>query len=289
MPVQTAESKALVCSLPPVGLPRFSGGRLPEPESAQELSKIRAIAVVALVSSLLYIVWRTLFTIDFSVWWVSLPLLMIEIHALVSMVLFMHALWDVQTVRDAAVVETTSQRIAILIPTYNESVEVLLPVIAASVSLNPVHETWVLDDGRREHIRELAESLGANYLTRLNNDHAKAGNINNALQYIEADLVAILDADHVPTPEFLTNTIGYFDDPRIALVQTPQDFYNTESFEHANTDDALEQQEQDLYHEQAMFYRVIQPGKNRVGGAFWCGTCAVVRVAALARCGWNRD
>ena len=274
-----------VSQLPQVGLPQFPGGKLPEPETASELFRIRAIAVLALASTVMYLIWRTMFTVDLDVWWVSVPLLLIEIHALVSLVLFVHALWDVQKVRGAEIVNETDARVAVLIPTYNEDVEVLLPVIAASVALKPAHETWVLDDGRRPHIKDLAKTLGANYLTRPDNQHAKAGNINHALAHIEADFVAILDADHVPTPEYLTNTLGYFNDPDVALVQTPQDFYNVESFEHANRSNAMDEDEQQLYHEQAMFYRVIQPGKNRVGGAFWCGTGAVVRVSALEEVG----
>ncbi len=163
-----------------------------------------------------------------------------------------------------------------LIPTYNESREILIPSIAAAVGLQPAHETWVLDDGNRAEIRELAEVLGARYLARSEHDHAKAGNINHALRTVQTEFVAILDADHVATPGFLQRTLGYFEDPHIALVQTPQDFYNIHSFEHSDSEEA-----RGAFHEQQLFYRVIQPGKNRWGGAFWCGTGAVVRVAAL--------
>ena len=81
-------------------------------------------------------------------------------------------------------------------------------------------------------MRRLAATLGARYLTRPDNADAKAGNLNHALQSIDTDLVAVLDADHIARPDFLRNTIGYFDDPELALVQTPQDFYNLDSFEH---------------------------------------------------------
>ncbi len=96
---------------------------------------------------------------------------------------------------------------------------------------------------------------------------------------IDADLIVVFDADRVATPSFLTNTLGYFDDPRVAVVQTPQDFYNLASFEHSRTaaDDGL--------NEQSLFYRAIQAGKNRWQAAFWCGTNAVVRVAALQTIG----
>jgi cellulose synthase (UDP-forming) len=98
--------------------------------------------------------------------------------------------------------------------------------------------------------------------------------------------VAVLDADHVAEPTFLTRTLGYFTDPKVAVVQTPQEFYNVESFEHepgsgATTAIGLDGDQSQRFHEQALFYRVLQPGKNRWGAAFWCGTGAVVRVAAL--------
>ena len=54
-------------------------------------------------------------------------------------------------------------RVAVLIPTYDEAEEVLLPTIAAAVALQPAHETWVLDDGRRPWVAALAHDLGARY------------------------------------------------------------------------------------------------------------------------------
>ncbi len=227
-----------------------------------------------------YLVWRTLITVGLGVWWVALPLLLVEIHNGAGLLLHTLALWDVGVSPTWRPVGATRFRVAVLIATYNEPPEILLPTIAAAVGLLPVHETWVLDDGRREEIRHLAEALGANYLTRPDNAHAKAGNLNHALARIDADLVAVFDADHVPRPDFLRHTLCYFDDERVALVQTPQDFYNRDSFEHEGAEGA-----DGGFNEEAMFYRVIAPGKNRWGGAFWCGTNAVVRVAALRSVG----
>jgi cellulose synthase (UDP-forming) len=156
---------------------------------------------------------------------------------------------------------------------------VLAPTIAAAVALQPVHETWVLDDGDRPHIAGLAGDLGARYLRRSDRSHAKAGNLNHALEVVDADIVAVLDADHVARPDFLVNTLGYFDDERVALVQTPQDFYNLESFEHSRT------AARDGFNEQSLFYRAILPGKNRWQAAFWCGTNALLRVSALKEVG----
>lgn len=239
-----------------------------------KLGFMRALAVFSLVITLIYLGWRLAFTLAPDALWLAIPFFLLEVHGVISLGLFIFSVWDVDS---SVVPEPTSQtdlRIAMLIPTYNEDPEVLLPTVSAAVDLAPAHETWVLDDGNREWVREMAESLGAKYLNRPDNSHAKAGNLNHALEIIDVDLVGILDADHVPSPGFLTNTLGYFEDEELALVQTPQDFYNTDSFEHVGP-----------YQEEAMFYRVIQPGKNKHNAAFWCGTSAVLRTEALRSVG----
>ncbi len=247
------------------------------------------VSLVAATVGLGYLIWRTLDTVNLSVWWISLPLLLVEFQAFVSLLLFTFSLWNVNYVKQARKVKTFEGRVSVLIPTYNEGIEVLLPTVAAALALQPAHETWILDDGDRPEVEELARSLGAKYLTRPVHSHAKAGNINHALEYIEADFIAIFDADHVASSDFLTNTLGYFDDPKVVLVQTPQDFYNQHSFEHIQSGTKrakkAEKRLNQHYHEQALFYRVIQSGKNRWNAAFWCGTNAVIRLAPLKEIG----
>ena len=264
------------------------GRDLPLAESSLRQWSIRALALLALSVSVAYLVWRAGWTVAVDVWWVSLPLLFMEIHAAIGLALFTFSLWDVDrrpTVRD---VTATDARIAVLIPTYNEGIEVLMPTVAAAIAMRVSHETWVLDDGDRPAVADLARTLGAHYLARPSHEHAKAGNVNHALRFVDAQFVAILDADHVASPDFLVHTLGYFDDPGIALVQTPQEFYNVDSFEHESggvTRSMGDAGRVDRFHEQALFYRVLQPGKNRWGGAFWCGTGAVIRTSALAEVG----
>ncbi len=265
--------------------PTFRDGARPADESPRRKLAIRTVAVGAIGVTAAYLAWRIgAGTVNLAVWWVALPLLLAELHNAFGLVLYTVALWDVDGGPRAARVSrpgagAARHSVAVLIPTYNEPVEVLMPTIAASVALAPAHETWVLDDGRRDDVRRLAERLGARYLTRDDNTHAKAGNLNHALGLIPADIVAVLDADHVPTAAFLTATLPYFDDPAIAFVQTPQDFYNLDSFEHQRRGDGR------VFNEEAVFYRVIAPAKNRWQAAFWCGTCALVRTAALRSVG----
>ncbi|HKY75223.1 MAG TPA: cellulose synthase catalytic subunit, partial [Acidimicrobiia bacterium] len=260
----------------------------PAPESSSTKWRIRAIAIAALVMSVLYLVWRAAFTLNLSAWWISIPQLLLEIHATVGLALFTFSLWDVDAVPPAPVCTVPPGRIAVLIPTYNESTDVLLPTVAAAAALEPAHETWVLDDGNRPAVRRLAAQLGVNYLARTDRTGAKAGNVNNALTVVEADFVAILDADHVAGRDFLAHTLGYFADPEVAFVQTPQDFYNVDSFEHETRRRGWRRARaagDQAFSEQALFYRVLQPGKNRWKAAFWCGTGAVVRMEALRQVG----
>ena len=278
-------------TLPSAGWLRATtpGRDLPLPETRRRRWAIRSIALVALAVAVVYLVWRAAFTVAIDVWWLSIPLLVLEIHAALGLALFTFSLWDVDRRPATQDVTHTDQRVAVLIPTYNEGIEVLMPTVAAALAMRVPHETWILDDGDRAEVRDLAATLGARYLARPTHEHAKAGNVNHALGIIEADLVAILDADHVASPDFLVRTLGYFDDPRIALVQTPQDFYNVGSFEHEGGSErdagTVDAGELERFHEQTLFYRVLQPGKNRWDGAFWCGTGAVVRTSALADVG----
>jgi cellulose synthase (UDP-forming) len=257
----------------------FRDGSLPPPESRARRLLIHGTALLALAVTLAYLAWRLNGTIALAWWWVAIPLFVVEVHNAFGLALYTIALWSLDGEPTPISNRPPRARVAILIPTYNEPPDVLLPTIAAAVALKPTHETWVLDDGRRDAIRELAETLGARYLTRPDNKHAKAGNLNHALEHIEADIVGVLDADHVPTARFLTALLPYFNDPKLAFAQSPQDFYNLESFEHQRRWNGQ------IFNEEAVFYRVIAPAKNRWHAPFWCGTCALVRVEALRSVG----
>lgn len=266
--------------------PTFTvGGDLPARESRGRKSAVHIAALFALAASCAYLSWRVGFTLGRDLW-ISIPLWLLELSAVGSLALYSFSLWDLDSGPTVENVDVSGLRVAVLIATYNESREVLLPTVAAAITLEPEHETWVLDDGGRGWVKELAESLGARYLAREERSHAKAGNLNNALSVIDVDVIAVLDADHVATTGFLTKTLPYFEDPSIAVVQTPQDFYNVESFEHAvNRSWFWRERRRVSYNEQRLFYRAVQPGKNRWNAAFWCGTNALVRVSALRAIG----
>jgi cellulose synthase (UDP-forming) len=239
----------------------------------------QAIAVLALVVGVSYLTWRALFTMNPDALLLSWFLWILEAHAIAGVGLAAFSLWDTRPMRPASP-EVPTGRTAVLITTYNEPTEIVLPTVAAAAELQGDVEVWLLDDGVRGEMRDLAARFGVNYVGREDSAHAKAGNLNNALAMIDAEFVAVLDADHVPNPSFLRKTLPYFNDPGLAVVQTPQDFYNEDSFEHVPRRWGRKRG-RPPYTEQSLFYRAIQPGKNRWGAAFWCGTPAVLRTAAL--------
>jgi cellulose synthase (UDP-forming) len=164
----------------------------------------------------------------------------------------------------------------VFVPTYNEPVTVVRRTMVAALRISYPHQTWLLDDGNRAEMRAMAAELGCRYLARANNDDAKAGNLNNALKFARGDIVAVFDADHIADPRFLDRTLGYFGDPRVAFVQTPQEFYNFDSFQHIGGRRA-----QQAWSEHSLFYHIVQRGRDARNAAMMCGCAVVVRRTAL--------
>jgi cellulose synthase (UDP-forming)/cellulose synthase operon protein B len=173
--------------------------------------------------------------------------------------------------------------IDVFIPTYNEPLDVVRATVLGALALDypgDKFKVYVLDDGRRQEFREWAERVGAGYMTRDNNAHAKAGNINAALARTSGELVAIFDSDHVPTKSFLRMTIGWFlRDRKLGLVQTPHHFYSPDPFERNLG------QFRKVPNEGALFHRLVQDGNDLWNASFFCGSCAVIRRDALDEIG----
>jgi cellulose synthase (UDP-forming) len=201
-------------------------------------------------------------------------LLAAELFALVTLTLHLFQTYTLLE-RDAARVGPEAKA-DIFIPTWNEPVDLLRNTLVAAKAVRGVGTVWLLDDGGRESMRDLAAELGVAYLSRTGREHGKAGALNGALEHCKAEFIALFDCDHAPAPEFLERTLGYFADETLAFVQTPQDYFNIDSFQHRSCRIRGE-----FWHEQALFFRVIQPGKDRWNAALLCGSCALLRRAAL--------
>ena len=173
----------------------------------------------------------------------------------------------------------------VLICTYNEEEEILERTIIGALGLDyPNFRLWVCDDGRRAWLRELCAENGCGYITRPDNAHAKAGNINNALRHVarlpeQPEFIAILDADFVPKPQFLIRTLALTRETNVGVVQTPQHFFNPDPIQ---SNLAMAHVWPD---EQRFFFDVVMPSKDAWGGAFCCGTSSLLRFAPLTEIG----
>lgn len=267
------------------GWSHLLGRPRPEARRSQLLARFGVVASACVL--VLYLGWRIGFTIPdggsnrTAAW----ALIIFEAVPLFGLVIRGITLWNIDCRGPEPVTQARDgQRPAVFIPTYNEPVEVIAPTIAAACELQPAHQTWVLDDGDRPWVAELCAAYGARYVQREVHEHAKAGNMNHALDMMQreidagaepVDIIAVLDCDHVPLPTFLTDTLGWFDDERLALVQGPQSYYNAGAF-----DDDGETGEQ------GVFFHVLLPGRNHEGaGPFWCGSTSLIRLTAIQEIG----
>jgi cellulose synthase (UDP-forming)/cellulose synthase operon protein B len=171
----------------------------------------------------------------------------------------------------------------VFIPTYNESLSVVRATVLGALALDypsSKFRVFVLDDGRRREFADFCSQVGAGYISRNNNVHAKAGNINHALGSTGGELVAIFDSDHIPTRSFLQTTLGWFQrDRRLGMVQTPHHFYSPDPFERNLG------QFRKIPNEGELFHRLVQDGNDLWNASFFCGSCAVLRRKSLTHIG----
>jgi cellulose synthase (UDP-forming) len=260
--------------------------------SPQPRTWSRAIIIgITLAMTIRYLLWRSLSTLNLSnpvdgVF--SLLLFLMELIVIISgsITLYLGINYRERTEEADSYAQAVIEgrylpEVDILIPTYNEPEFILKRTIIGCQALDYPHKNiYVLDDTNRPEIKLLALALGCNYLTRPNNQYAKAGNLNHALKQTKGELVAVFDADFIPTTNFLPRTVGFFQNPQIGLVQTPQTFYNVDPIAHNL---GLEEQ---VVPEEEVFYRYIEGVKDGAGSVVCAGTSFVVRRKALEEIGY---
>jgi cellulose synthase (UDP-forming) len=166
--------------------------------------------------------------------------------------------------------------IDIFIPSYNEPLEVVKRTIIGCQEIEYNRKKiYLLDDGDREEIKQLCQELNCNYLTRENHLHAKAGNLNHALTKTNGELIVVFDADFIPTTNFLTRTIGFFQDAKIGLLQTYQSFYSHDPIaRNLGLEDKIPT-------EVEIFSRYYQPIRDSINTALCYGSSFVIRRQSL--------
>ena len=218
-----------------------------QPEPALPHSPLRELlwqyfAVINLTLGVWYISWRWTSSLNYEALWYALPLALAETAAFIGLCLFTFNLWKVEDTPKQAPPSKLSQVVSfepqkdralaidIYFPTYDEDPELVRLSLQdakkvtypSDISIN-IH---VLDDGKRQTMQQVAQEEGVNYITRDNNMGYKAGNLRNAMEQTWGDFIVICDADTRPFPTLLENTLGYFRDPNVAWVQTPQWFFD---------------------------------------------------------------
>jgi len=242
----------------------------------------QALMSVCAIVTVGYLTYRGLYTLNTTTWYASTAswlLYAAELWGGFSLILFFVQVWEPEEPPELPVLEDAS--VDVFIPTFNEDVAILRGTLQASLAMDYPHRTYLLDDGNRVEVRELCEELGVHYITRENNLHAKAGNLNHAFDQTEGDYVAILDADHVPEPNFLSRMIGYFRDPEVGFVQSPHAFSNFDTFQ-----GRVNYEKGHFWDEGQLFYKVIQPARNATNSVIFAGSAALFRRKALKEVGY---
>lgn len=255
------------------------------------LSKRPRFRIVILTMSIFftvrYFAWRTttLNHVDIFGLTISVSLLASEFFGIVQYLLFL--LQSNESRREAPMPAAADSlpSVDVFITVYNEPIDILTRTIIGCKALEypaQLLKVHVLDDGRRDEVKELCARYRCGYITRADNAGAKAGNINNALGQTSGELVTIFDCDHVPVASFLMETVLYFTDPQMGFVQTPHHFYNSDIFQYNL------RLQHEVVGEQDLFFKIIQPGKDFYNSAFFAGSAGVLRRNALAAVGGFR-
>ena len=261
--------------------------RRTSPEGARRAGLAAGVGISAV-----YYLWFRLQIVPWAVWWIALPLLLAEMHGMLHTLGLQYTLWPRSAPRVHDDEDPSRRPIFILIPTVNESPDVLEPTILgaqaarahywnlfpeAQVTVVVCNDGYVANYPDWPETEKLAERLGVVCLTRPVSGGAKAGNIEFARQAVGATgeaLLVLFDADQIAEPEFLARTIPLFRDYTVGWVQTGQ-YYR-------NLDNPVARWAND---QQALFYKVLCPGKAALNSAFICGTNVVIRAEALDEIG----
>lgn len=269
----------------------------------QRLQNKRKWIVIYILFTSIYIIWRLFFTLPTSYGLLSLILgsILLIVEMMGTFDFFLHFIGITKLVVPMKPIlnkDCEYPHVDVFIATYNEPEDILYKTIIGCKNMDypdkdKVH-IYILDDGKRKSIKRLCEENAIGYITRDNNEHAKAGNINNALQYTSSPYIVTFDADMIPMHNFLTETIPYFIDNSIkrtneelngikeedktkpiGFIQIPQAFYNADIFQHRLFSENVIPNEQDYFH------RDVQVSRNASNSVIYSGSNTVISRKAL--------
>ena len=181
-------------------------------------------------------------------------------------------------------------KVSIHVPAYFEPPEMLKQTLDAVARLDyPNFECVVIINNTpdpaftqpiQDHCRELGERF--KFINAEKVQGFKAGALRIAMERtaVDAEIIGIIDADYVVTPDWLKDLVPAFDDPRVGLVQAPQ--------EHRDGDRSL--MHYIMNGEYAGFFDIGMVQRNEVNGIIVHGTMCLIRRAAMDMAGgWSSD
>ncbi|WP_336795639.1 UDP-forming cellulose synthase catalytic subunit [Erwinia aphidicola] len=255
-------------------------------------SKSKKVSLVMVVLSAMmstrYIFWRATETLHFNSEVeaiLGIGLFIAELYVWLILILgYLQTSWPLKrTIEPLPDDVSLWPTVDVYVPSYNESLDVVRDTVLAAQCIDYPRDKikiYLLDDGKRSEFARFAADVGVGYITRDDNRHAKAGNLNHAMKITKGELICVFDCDHVATRTFLQATVGAFlKDKKLALLQTPHYFYSPDPFER-NLKAARE-----IPNEGALFYGPVQQGNDNWNATFFCGSCAVIRRSALEEIG----
>lgn len=266
---------------------------------------------IAVISMLVYIGWRIFFTIpehEIYGWMATICGIILVVSEAVSMLEGTEHFFRLRrkVIPEKPVVPLDwYPDVDIMITTHNEEVSLLYKTVNGCKHMDypdkkKVH-IYICDDGNRPEMAKLAKDMGVGYCTMEENKHAKAGNLNNALEKTSSPWIVTFDADMIPTHDFLMETVPYIFLPRmkksedgtwverteeeidekykIGYIQTPQSFYNPDLFQFNFYS------EKRIPNEQDFFFREINVGRNGANAALYAGSNTLISRKALEEVG----
>lgn len=256
----------------------------------------KVLSILAVVLTIIYLIWRIFFTIpsyqhhEFAFVF-AIALLVSEIisNFTAFILIFLRLRFNKKHNNELALPEISQYTkwpdIDVIIVTHDEEISLLQKTVNAAANMTPGYEQKVniviADDGNRLAVEKLAMDYHVKYIDMPEkNNAAKAGNINHALQQLSAPLVAVFDADMIPFKTFLLHSIPYFikndyeqqedeNIKKLGFLQTPQSFYNADIFQYNLFSEKTATNEQDS------FSRDINVLNGSNGAAIFTGSNAV--------------
>lgn len=268
-----------------------------------KLQSERKWLIVYLLFTGIYVIWRVFFTLPVGYGLLALilgiVLLVAECLGIIDFLIHFIGITRL-VVPEKPTLDSSIEYpdVDVFIATYNEPWDIIYKTVIGCKNMDypdqrKVH-IYVLDDGHREEIRHLCKEVSVGYITRDNNEHAKAGNINNDLSQTNSPYIVTFDADMIPMHQFLIETLPYFignevvreqekregiaeekRTKRLGFLQVPQAFYNADIFQHRLFSEDVIPNEQDYFH------REVQLAKNASNSVIYSGSNTVITRQAL--------